>query len=79
MSCDVKSCKSCTHWDLEYAGNKPIEVGRLSHGQCLKALHLVDDGKVNLSSPMLTIDGSQYMAILMTLPTHCCKEWADVA
>ncbi len=66
------SCKSCFYWDLE----KQRPHGR---GQCMKALLYEEGDTTTKDEPMLTLDGSQYMAILMTLPTHCCKEWADVA
>lgn len=73
---EKEECSTCRRWDLEYRGNKPCEVSDLPHGQCLNALEYWDGESSEIKSrPMVTLDGSCYMAILMTLPNHSCKEW----
>lgn len=67
-------CSTCKWWDLSFEGNKPLRVGEGPRGQCLRAL-VAWDKDVRADTAMLTQDGSEYMAILMTLPTHVCGEY----
>lgn len=71
----MPKCEDCKSWDFEFQGDKPYEVRELPHGLCLRAqMHNCGDGGKN-DSTTITLDGSHYMSILMTLPTHCCKEF----
>lgn len=57
-------CKNCKWWDTE---DEDAEEGT---GRCLKAVEQWAPG--GRESPMQTLDGSQYMALLLTKPDFGC-------
>lgn len=75
----TKECGTCHYWDVIYQGQIPYAVKNLPHGQCLKAL-MYDSYEKDCPGeldPMITLDGSMYMSILMTRPDHSCKEYKE--
>jgi len=59
-----ESCKNCKWWD------KDVEEAYDERGRCLKAVESWSDKSEE--SPMVTLDGSQYMALLLTKPDFGC-------
>lgn len=75
----AECCATCRFWDISFEGGRPLNApNAISHGQCLAAMQVWDNEiAVNKTTAMLAVDGSQYMAILMTLPSHLCKEYSE--
>lgn len=65
-----QECKNCNYRDDGEGEND----GKTGRKQCLFALESWGSN-VTENSPMVTSDGSCYMAILYTLPTHYCSSW----
>lgn len=62
-------CENCRYWD-----NDKNRKYHNDSRQCLNALEDFDKNTPN-DHPMTTCDGSQYMAILRTMPDHYCNCW----
>ena len=61
----MKRCKDCKWWDRD-----EDEAKGMGRGRCLKAMEKWADNSEE--SLMITLDGSHYMALLLTKPDFGC-------
>lgn len=77
MDVNKECCKTCTFW-LSCTENDEDGFGhKETHGLCGRAV-MEDHSLDTIDEPMVTMDGSQYMANLYTKFDHYCKEWKKI-
>ncbi len=78
-----KRCGTCKHWgNTKDAGGRFRDCQRIQHDSAAESLYeerqriVLDDESV-FDEPAVTMDGSNYWAVLRTKPDFSCSLWEE--